>query len=215
MIAFFAASRRRPVVVAGLAILLSLAALAPHAVEAWQHDVSEWDERLSVKIHSYEGRDMILNRHVDVLGFVLNPVWTVAGVVLALAAAYVVLARGNVRLAAASVLALAGVLVLVPILKELFDRPPVDPNGHGDAFPSGHAARSLAETGVLAAAAWPTRWRRHVIAVGAIVVLLVGVGVVYHEWHWVSDVLAGWFLATAWLGCVWLALRPQLAAPSR
>ncbi len=50
------------------------------------------------------------------------------------------------------------------------------------------------------------------IVAGAAVVLLVGTGVVYHEWHWISDVLAGWCLAIAWLGCVWLALRPSLAA---
>lgn len=207
--------RSRPLLVAVLTIALPLALSLPHAVEAWQHDVAEWDERLSVAIHDYENRDTILNRHVDVLGFVLNPVWSVAGVVLVLAAAYAVWRRGGARLAAAIVLALASVLILVPVLKELFARPPVDPGGDGHTFPSGHAARSLVEAAVLAAVAWPTRWRRRVVIAGAAFVLLVGIGVVYHEWHWVSDVLAGWLLAIVLLGCVWLALRPPLTAAAR
>lgn len=207
--------RARPLLVAALTIALPLALFVPHAVQAWQHDVAEWDERLSVTIHDYENRDTILNRHFDVLGFFLNPFWSVAGVLLVLAAAYLVLRRGETRLAVAIVIALAGVVVLVPVLKELFARPPVDPGGDGNTFPSGHATRALAEAVVLAAVAWPTRWRRHVVIAGAVFVLLVGIGVVYHEWHWVSDVLAGWLLAIAWLGCVWLALRPPLAGTGR
>lgn len=193
-----------------MTVALPLALFAPHAVDAWRHDVADWDERLSVAIHDYENRDTLLNRHVDVLGLFLNPFWSVAGIVLVLAAALVVLRRGEARLAVAMVVALAGVLVLVPVLKELFDRPPVDPGGDGNTFPSGHAARGIVEVTALTAATWPTRWRRFVAVAGIVFVLLVGVGVVYHEWHWISDVLAGWLLAIAWLGCVWLALRPRL-----
>jgi undecaprenyl-diphosphatase len=136
---------------------------------------------------------------------------SVAGIAAVLAVAAVRANRGELRLGLAIVVGLVGAAMLVPVLKSFFARPPVDPGGQdGYAFPSGHAVRSGTEALVLSAVAWPTRWRWLVAGVAALVAVLVGVGVVYHEWHWASDVLGGWALAVAWLAAVWLAFRPSL-----
>jgi membrane-associated phospholipid phosphatase len=202
---------QRAVVVASAAVVASLVAFAPHAVAAWKHDVHAWDERLSVAVHDAENRDTILNRYVDVLGLALHPLVSMIGIGAVLAVAAVQARRGDRRLALAMLVALVGAFLLVPVLKWLFARPAVDPGGKdGYTFPSGHAVRSAVEALLLCAAAWGTRWRWRVACVAAVVVFLIGVGVVYHEWHWASDVLGGWALAVAWVATVWLAFRPSL-----
>lgn len=207
--------QQRSVALAAIAIVAGLVAFAPHAVDAWQHDVAAWDERLSVAIHDAENRDTVLD-HFDPLGLALHPLVSVVGIAAVLAVALVRARRGEKRLALALVVGLVGAGLLVPILKGLFARPPVDPGGDdGYAFPSGHALRSAVEALLLSAVAWPTRWRWPVAIGAALVVGLIGVGVVYHEWHWASDVLGAWALAVAWLAAVWLVFRPSLSMPSR
>lgn len=200
---------RRRLVVALLAVVLSLAATVPHAFRAWRHEVAPWDRSLSVWLHAFENRETVLNSRVDLLGIVLHPAVHFLGVLLTLALAAALIWRRRVRLGTAIALTLLGAGVLGVVLKEVFERPPVDPNGDGHSFPSGHAMRSMAAAAAAAVALWPTSWRWPVVAVGGAAVALTGSAVVYHEWHWVSDVLAGWFLAVAWMGCVWLALRPE------
>jgi membrane-associated phospholipid phosphatase len=73
----------------------------------------------------------------------------------------------------------------------------------GFSFPSGHTATSALIAGALA---WllslllPARW---MTAVAAAVLgtwaVLVGLSRIYLGVHWVSDILAGWLLAGAWL----------------
>jgi membrane-associated phospholipid phosphatase len=203
------AGARRSQVLALLAIALSLAAFTPHAVTAWGNEVSSWDRTISEKIHEYENRETLLNTRVDVLGIVLRPLFHLAVLLAALAVAGVLAIQGRWRTSSAVVLTVVGATLLGILLKEVFARPPVDPDGTGHSFPSGHALRTMAAAGALGIVAQPTKWRRHVWIGGTIVVLLTGIAVVYHEWHWLSDVLAGWFVAIAWLGCVWIALRPS------
>jgi undecaprenyl-diphosphatase len=95
------------------------------------------------------------------------------------------------------------VLALTPLLKELFDRGPPKPLGNGPSFPSGHAIGTMSVCAALAVIYWRTRFRWVVVAVGAIVVLGIGVAVVADRGHWPSDVIAGWALALAWV----MALR--------
>jgi membrane-associated phospholipid phosphatase len=198
--------------VALLAIALSLVAFIPQAVTAWENDVSSWDESISEALHAYENRETFLNTHVDVLGIVLHPAVQPVGFLVVLAVAGVLAAQDRRRAAWTVVLTVLGATVLGLVAKEVFARPPVDPSSTGYSFPSGHALRTMAAAGALAVVAWSTSWRWSVMIGGAIVVGLTGIAVVYHEWHWLSDVLAGWCLAIAWLGCVWLALRPPPAA---
>ncbi len=198
------------VLIAGLAVALSLAAFVPHAVQAWQKEVSSWDVTLSQALHAYENRETILNSRLDLLAVPIHPAVHVLGLLVVLGVGCRLIADGHRRLGVTVVVTLVGATVLGMLLKEVFERPPVDPGGDGYTFPSGHALRSMAGAAALAVVAWPTRWRWPAAVTGGLAVLLTGIGVVYHEWHWTSDVLAGWYIALAWFGCVWLALRPSL-----
>lgn len=80
------------------------------------------------------------------------------------------------------------------------------------AFPSGHALGTIVGLLGLTAAALvlAPAWRRGIriaAGVGAVVVLLVGVGRVALNVHYPSDVLAGWLLGGTWF----LATLPVLA----
>jgi undecaprenyl-diphosphatase len=108
-------------------------------------------------------------------------------------------------------------LLLAPVLKELFERPPVSEHGDGYSFPSGHAMRSMAAAAAVVLLAWPTRRRRPVAIVAAVFVAVLGLALVYNGWHWPSDVLAGWCLALAWVALLWQVLAPagrEASAPA-
>ena len=112
--------------------------------------------------------------------------------------------------------AMAGAAVLVVGIKHLVMRArpgPADLLGsvdHGYSFPSGH---TLFSTVFLAMVVWlllPHLSRRlRPFVVGAAVVLAVAVGAsrVYLGYHWPTDVLASWLIATAWLGLLYVALH--------
>jgi membrane-associated phospholipid phosphatase len=133
---------------------------------------------------------------------------TVAAITLALAA--LALVRGRPRVAATVLALVAATSVSGVILKALLAHPrfppifdyPVGP----DALPSGHAtaAMSLALAGVLAA---PRRARPFAAVVGAVLALGVGAAVVGVGWHFPSDVIAGYLLATAWALCLRAVLQ--------
>lgn len=100
--------------------------------------------------------------------------------------------------------AAAGVVLLLAIVtsgKILTDRagPGLPPLafGHLGVFPSGHTTTSgvcLALAALLLAADLPARARRAVIAVMVALCFLVGVALVWCDYHWFSDVAAGWAL---------------------
>jgi membrane-associated phospholipid phosphatase len=101
--------------------------------------------------------------------------------------------------AAAFFFAGIGVAALVPLLKEIFDRPSPFPLPNDPSFPSGHATGSMAiVAGLVVLVPW-SKWRSAAIAVGLVFVLAVGVSVIADGGHWPSDVLAGWCLSLAWL----------------
>jgi len=205
------------VVVALLGLVVPLAAFAPHAVKAWQKDAWQWDRRLSEFVHAYENEDTVFDRF-DVFGVVLHPAIQAIELLLLICAGVVVARRRKQRLAAFVLLAAFGAMVLTPVFKELIARPPVDPApgrgtspfqlGGGYSFPSGHAFRSMVFGAALVVALWPTRWRWYVVVGSLVMVVATGVGVVYHEWHWATDVSGGWLLAIAWVTLAWLVFRP-------
>ena len=73
----------------------------------------------------------------------------------------------------------------------------------GYSFPSGHAMGSATLALVLCFLAWPTRWRWPTLACSALFVFLVGLSRIYLGVHYVSDILAGWAAAAAWVVAMW------------
>ena len=161
-----------------------------------------WGPGSSVDHLGLSGFVSIDNRSVREVAWRLidlgNPmqVILITGVLAALA-----VARGRPRVALV-VIALVGLTsVSSQVLKELL--------AHGrysaelgwvvgpDAFPSGHAtaAMALALAGVFAA---PRRARLPAAVVGSLLALGVGASAVVIGWHFPSDVLGGYLLATGW-----------------
>jgi undecaprenyl-diphosphatase len=197
------------VAVAGLTAAVSLAAFVLLAIPVLREEVAGWDVAISEWIHAFENRDTPLDAF-DPFSLVLDPAVQLLGLLLVLATAGLLVRQGDSRRALFLAVGVVGAAALGVALKEAFARPPVDDGGGGGySFPSGHAVRSLAAAAALAVVAWPTRFRRPAALAGAAVVALIGVAVVYHEWHWTSDVLAGWCVAIGWLACVWLVARPS------
>jgi undecaprenyl-diphosphatase len=65
-------------------------------------------------------------------------------------------------------------------------------------FPSGHSATSsvcLGLAAVLLARGLPAWARRSVLAIMATVCFLVGAALIWGDYHWFTDVVAGWALA--------------------
>jgi membrane-associated phospholipid phosphatase len=121
---------------------------------------------------------------------------------IGLALASVAAARGRPRVALLIVLLVALTSVSSQLLKDLLAFPRLQPELNGghvgvEALPSGHstAAMALALAAVFAA---PRRARPAAAVVGAALALAVGFSVVSLGWHFPSDVLAGYLLATGW-----------------
>jgi undecaprenyl-diphosphatase len=83
----------------------------------------------------------------------------------------------------------------------------------GSAFPSGHAAQSIAVYGVLAAllAGSGASWTTKVMSWSAAFALtaVIGVSRIYLGAHWLTDVLAGWALGALWLFALVTAVRTR------
>jgi membrane-associated phospholipid phosphatase len=108
-------------------------------------------------------------------------------------------------------LAAVGLTALVTtIVKAGIERPSIEGPG-ASSFPSGTAAWSMALVAAAILLAPPSR-RLFLGALGAVLLVALSGVIVWEEWHYPSDVLAGWCLA---LGCalgVWVAFgRPTLA----
>jgi membrane-associated phospholipid phosphatase len=129
------------------------------------------------------------------------------------------------RLAAAWVVVMAGTGLFIEGFKDTFQRERPSFAAPYEqlpsySFPSGHSAGSVAGYGLMAyclALRWPGRRRRLGLVVGlGLVVLLIGFSRIYLGRHFLSDVLAGFALGTAWLAlCVLVLelLRARLAVP--
>jgi membrane-associated phospholipid phosphatase len=122
--------------------------------------------------------------------------------VMALALAAIALARGRPRLAVAVIVLLAATSVSSQVLKALLEYPRYTgtmdgPNPSPAAFPSGHAtaAMSIALAGVLVA---PPRARLLAAILGLAFALAVSFSIVTLGWHFSSDVVGGFLVATFW-----------------
>jgi MYXO-CTERM domain-containing protein len=101
--------------------------------------------------------------------------------------------------------AIAGAVLLSSLVKEIVERPPIE--GSGDySFPSGSATWSMALSAAAVLLARSRRERLFAALLGALFVLLFGAVITFEEWHYSSDVLAGWCLALAWVAGLRVAL---------
>lgn len=78
------------------------------------------------------------------------------------------------------------------------------------SFPSGHAFGSIVGVGALLLVGLPSvprPWRRPLIALGVLVVALVGFARVGLGVHYLSDVIGGWLIGAAWLAATTAAFR--------
>ena len=111
----------------------------------------------------------------------------------------------------------AGAGLLVPLLKNLVDRPrpPVADRLIVEtswSYPSGHALGATSVIGVLTIVVVASVSRRAAraaaTALGVLLIAAIGISRVYLGVHWPSDVLAGWLVGGLWLAfCHALASR--------
>src|SRR5919108_2058751 len=132
-------------------------------------------------------------------------------IVMTAALAAVAAARGKLRQAVAIAFLVGATSVSSQVLKALLAYPRDDAVVFGShvspaAFPSGHstAAMTLAACAVLAA---PRAARPMAACLGACLALAVGYSVVTIGWHYPSDVVGGFLLATIWTLVVLAALQ--------
>jgi membrane-associated phospholipid phosphatase len=126
----------------------------------------------------------------------------VAVPVLGLSALIAAIRDRSVRPVLAAMVGLVLLLGTVIPAKILIGRagPGLPPVAHGalGVFPSGHSATSsvcLGLAAVLLARGLPASARRAVLAIMATVCFLVGAALIWGDYHWFTDVVAGWALA--------------------
>lgn len=131
---------------------------------------------------------------------------------------------GRKRVAIAVASASATGAVAVHLLKGLFARPRPGPEfsdlaAMGMSFPSGHASMSTIVFLTTAALLCSTRQRgverAYILGAGMSLAVLVGLSRIALGVHWLTDVLGGWMVGTAWAMAWLLAARsPRLQTPA-
>ena len=166
-------------------------------------DVDRWI-RSVVLAHAHSARYRWLEDHryapVDLLVDLGNN--QVAVPVLGLGALIAATRDSSVRPLLASVVGVVLLLGTVIPAKILIGRagPGLPPVAHGSlgVFPSGHSATSsvcLGLAAVLLARGLPGSARRAMLTITATVCFLVGMALIWGDYHWFTDVVAGWALA--------------------
>jgi undecaprenyl-diphosphatase len=195
---------RRPLVV----VLGSLAVFAAIAAEVGAGGPSGWDTAIADAVADVAP---VASSDVHFDPFMEGITIAVGGLTLVFGAW--LLAVRRFRAALFLLGAIGGAVALSTLAKALVERPPIEGPADEFTFPSGSATWSMATA---ASVLLLSRSRRELAALAvAAALLVVGLGavIVWEEWHYPSDVLAGWCLALGWATGLWLALgRP--AAPS-
>jgi undecaprenyl-diphosphatase len=123
----------------------------------------------------------------------------------------ILLVRRHWRLAAFTVVTIAGSSLVNTAVKAMVnrDRPLVDQPFV--SFPSGHSQAAVVGYGVLLLLLLPAlsrTWRRIAVVVAVLMVIGIGFSRVALAAHFVSDVLAGFALGAVWLGLMTSIFRP-------
>ncbi|HVH37530.1 MAG TPA: phosphatase PAP2 family protein [Sphingomicrobium sp.] len=148
-------------------------------------------------------------------------------IVVTSALGYLLLVR-KWALAALMLGAVLGGMLISNLLKMGFDRPRPDLDHAArvftPSFPSGHAMLSavtfLTLGALLTRASVDWRAKVYFLTIAVILTIIVGFSRIYLGVHYPSDVLAGWFVGSAWaLICwsmaLWLQSRGQVELPSQ
>jgi membrane-associated phospholipid phosphatase len=106
---------------------------------------------------------------------------------------------------------IAGAAVLAAVTKRVVARPPIEGPADEYSFPSGSVTWSAATAAVLVLLAPSARERALALAAGGTLVLGLAAVIVWEEWHYPSDVIAGWALAAGWVAGLWFVLRQPRA----
>lgn len=204
--------------VAGLAVVLSLTAVADEVYEAVVEDDGIAGLDRPVLDRAVAWRTPGLERAVTAYTHLGGPVGmtTVAVVAVLL---MLVCWRSRTPLVL-MVIATAGSLAMTVVGKDLVGRarPPralaVPPFESSPSFPSGHTLNATVVTGVvvylLLRRLGSARARVCVVVLGALFVVTMGLSRVFLGHHWLSDVVMGWLLGLAWLAVVVTAHRLYL-----
>lgn len=203
----FEAAKRNPVT----GLLVCAVGFSVVLVFAYWVGPTEWLDR-SVLAALSTRPDTFINE-VAYVGFQIvnfRPAWVLAGALAVLVA----LAQSRIRHAVFAAALIAGAAGLVLALKALLANPRYQPVPVGsdaypwrNAFPSGHSAGSLAWSLAFLTVA-PRSWLRPTVVIGVVFTLYISFGVLVLNYHYPSDVLAGWLLAAGW----WFALLALFGA---
>jgi membrane-associated phospholipid phosphatase len=195
--------RRPPWLLPGVLVLVLAFFTASVLAHSPVLDVDRWIRGVAqAQAHSARFRWLEVGRYAPVYLLVDLGNNQVAVPVLGLSALIAASRDHSVRPLLAAV---AGVVLLLGTVipaKILIGRagPGLPPVAHGamGVFPSGHTATSsvcLGLAALLLARGLPGWARRAVLAATAAVCFLVGVALIWGDYHWFTDVVAGWALA--------------------
>ena len=190
-------ARRRPLAVclACVAALLALLVLA-----YWVSPTERVDEDVLNAVSTPSGSP--LHDVAFAVEQLMSPFgWAVFAIAAFLLASW----QGRHKRALLALALILGTGLVDMVLKAVFEhpRPQSIPVGEFEwfpiamAFPSGHSAGAVA-IALAFLFVVPPSWRRPTAAVGLVFALAVSAGLLVLNYHYPSDVLAGWLLAIGW-----------------
>lgn len=180
-------------------ILLPLVLFGTLAEDVWAREGFGWDTAILRTVHAHA------TPMLDAIMLFITRVGAPVALTPLIGIVLLILLTRDRRSDAGFVAVTVGGSALLNVgAKLLFQRarPMLWPTLRGEtdySFPSGHAMGSVALAGVLLALLWMTRWRWFTLALGAVVVALIGFSRIYLGAHYPSDILAGWGAAFAWV----------------
>ena len=194
-------SRRPRVAQWVFAVVMPLAAFVALSARVATGAAFSWDDTL---IDAVDAMAPISSSDVHVDPFLTTITFAVGAMTAAVAVALAL--KRRFRTALFLVLAVSGALVLGTIAKAIVQRPAIEGDPTDYSFPSGSATWSMATVVALFLLARTAAQRWLVAGLGAVLVLGFGWVIVWEQWHYPSDVVAGWCLAIAWVTALWLAV---------
>jgi undecaprenyl-diphosphatase len=178
------------------------------------------DAEVSEALYTGDRRATALDWLLEVL---TAPGLSVFRFVALLPVALLLARRGDWRRSVWVLLAALLIGPLTTLLKELFGRvrPPFEDGGaryESLSYPSGHSSGIATLVVVALILAWPrlsAAGRRAAVALGAVLVVVVGLTRMWLGVHFLSDVVGGWALGLAWtlLTALLLGVLPDRRTP--